>query len=55
MQHTFLYISLSSLHEYGVKIPNFTFYEGCKQSTSFLFQNLGVVPKKSTPGKFAYI
>ena len=25
MQHTFLYISLPSLHEYGMKIPNFTF------------------------------
>ena len=26
VQHTFLYISLPSLHDYGVKIPNFTFY-----------------------------
>ena len=25
VQHTFLYISLPSLHDYGVKIPNFTF------------------------------
>ena len=44
VHHAFLYISLRSLHDYGVKIPNF-----------FLFQNLSVVPKKLTPGKFSYI
>ena len=39
-------------------MPNFTFYGGRKQAKTsffFLFQNLSVVPKKSTPGKFAYI
>ena len=39
--HTFLYISLSSLHDYVVKMPNFTFCGGRKQgmakfSSSFL-------------------
>ena len=55
VQYTFLYISLTSLHDYGVKMPNFTFYGGRKQATRnfFLFQNLSVVPvKKSTPEKF---
>ena len=28
MHHAFLYISLRSLQDYGVKIPNFTFYGG---------------------------
>ena len=39
-------------------MPNFTFYGARKQAKTsffFLFQNLSVVPKKSTPGKFAYI
>ena len=41
-------------------MPKFTFYGGRKQATSFneiffLFLNLSAVPKKSTPGKFAYI
>ena len=29
----FLYISLLSLHDYDVKMPNFTFYGGRKQAT----------------------
>ena len=34
----FLYISLPSLHDYHVKMPNFTFHEGCKQAmTKFFF------------------
>ena len=33
VQHTFLYISLPSPHDYGMKIPNFTFYGGRKQAT----------------------
>ena len=34
----FLYISLPSLHDYHVKMPNFTFYEGRKQAmTKFFF------------------
>ena len=34
----FLYISLPSLHDYHVKMPNFTFHEGRKQAmTKFFF------------------
>ena len=34
----FLYISLPSLHDYHVKMPNFTFCEGRKQEmTKFSF------------------
>ena len=32
--HAFLYISLSSLHDYDVKMPNFTMYRGSTQATS---------------------
>ena len=38
VHHAFLYISLPSLHHYGVKMPNFTFYGGRKQAkTNFSF------------------
>ena len=30
----FFVISLQSLHDYRVKMPNFTFYEGRKQATT---------------------
>ena len=30
----FLYISLKLLHDYDVKMPNFTFYGGRKQATT---------------------
>ena len=30
----FLYISLPLLHDYDVKMPNFTFYGGRKQATT---------------------
>ena len=33
---TLLYISLPSLHDYGVKMPNFTFQGGRKQATTKL-------------------
>ena len=33
MHHTFLYISLPSLHDYDGKVPNFTFLRECKQAT----------------------
>ena len=33
VHHAFSSISLPSLHYYDVKIPNFTFYGGCKQAT----------------------
>ena len=58
VHHTFLYISLPLLHDYNMKMPSFTFYGGCKTSDDklfFLFLNLSAVPKKSTPGKLAYI
>ena len=42
VHHTFLYISLSTLHDYDVKMPNLTFYGGR-------------VLRNSTPGGFAYI
>ena len=57
VHHAFLYISLPSLHDYDVKMPNCKFCGGRKQATTNLFLsalNLGVVLKKSTPGKFAY-
>ena len=34
VQHTFLYIFLPSLHDYGVEISNFTFYGGHEQATT---------------------
>ena len=58
VHHAFLYISLPLLHDYDVKMPSFTFYGGRKTSDDklfFLFLNLSVVPKKSTPVKLAYI
>ena len=33
MHHAFLYISLPSLHDYGMKLSNFTFYGGREQVT----------------------
>ena len=33
VQHTFLYISLPTLHDYDVKMPNFTFYIGRENKT----------------------
>ena len=58
VHHAFLYISLPLLPDYDVKMPSFTFYGGHKTSDDklfFLFLNLSAVPKKSTPGKLAYI
>ena len=34
VRHTFLYISLSFLHDYNVKMLNFVFYEERKQATT---------------------
>ena len=34
MHHAFLHISLSSLHDFNVKMPNSTFYEGRKEATT---------------------
>ena len=36
VHHAFLYISLLSLHDYDVKMPNFTFNGVRKQATTFL-------------------
>ena len=33
VHHAFLYISLPLLHDYDVKMPNFTFHGGRKQAT----------------------
>ena len=53
MQDTFLYISLPSLHDYGVKIPNLTFCGGRKQAiTNFSFYFKIWV---WSLGKFSYI
>ena len=38
--HAFLYISLPSLHDYDVKLPNCKFYGGRKQATTNLFFSL---------------
>ena len=38
--HAFLYISLPSLHDYDVKMPNCKFYRGRKQATTNLFFSL---------------
>ena len=58
MHHSFLYISLPSLHDYDVKISYFKFYGGHKTSyyeIFFLILNLNMVFRNSTPGEFAYI
>ena len=34
VHNAFLYISLPSLHDYDVKMPNITFYRGRKQATT---------------------
>ena len=54
---TFLYISLPFLHDYDVKLPNFTFSGGrIRPRRNFIiFLNLNVVLRNSTPGGFAYI
>ena len=40
VHHAFLYISLPSLHECDVKMPNCKFYGGRKQATRNLFFSL---------------
>ena len=53
VHHAFLYISLPSLHDYEVKIPNFT-YTGDDEISS-LFLNLDMVLRNSTLGWFTHI
>ena len=59
VQHTFLYISLPSLHDCDVKFPQVTFRGGRKHRLDYKFLflplNLVAVPKNSIPGKFTYI
>ena len=51
--HVFATFFLPSLHDYGAKMSNFTFYGGRKQSkTKFSFT---FSLRNSTPGEFAYI
>ena len=40
VHHPFLYISLPSLHDYDVKMPNCKFYGGRNQATMNLFFSL---------------
>ena len=40
VHHAFLYISLPSLHDYDVKMPNCKFYGGRKQATTNIFFSL---------------
>ena len=54
MHHAFLYISLQWLHDYHVKMLNFTFCKGCehKTTTFFFFSwTLKNVLEKSNPEK----
>ena len=56
MHHAFFYISLPSLHDYYVKVPNFTFCRGREQKNDFLFLFLfDTVFYNSTPEKFGSI
>ena len=55
----FLYISLPSLHDYDVKMPNFTLYRGRRYTGDdeifSFFLNLDMVLRNSTLGRLAYI
>ena len=59
VHHAFLYIYFPSLHDYHVKMPNFTFCGGRKQPMSdkiyFLLMNLDMVNRNSAPQEFARI
>ena len=57
LHHAFLYISLPSLHDYDVKMPNVTMYRGSTQATTRfpLSLNLDMVLRNSTLGGSAYI
>ena len=50
---TLLYISLPSLHDYGVKMPNFTFHGGRKQATTKL--SFSLVSRNLPPGELPFI
>ena len=58
VHHAFCIFLCPFLHDYDVKIPNFTFYGLRKQATTklyFFFLTLDMVPSNSNPGGFAYI
>ena len=59
VHHAFLYISLPSLHDYQVKMLDFTFSEGRKHAGNhkifFLFMNLNMADRNSAPEDFACI
>ena len=59
VRRTFWYISLPSLHDFDVKMPNFTLYMQRKYTSddeiSSLFLNLVMVLWNSNFGGFAYI
>ena len=59
LHHSFLYISLPSLQDYDVKIPNFTFCGGREQALTnfsvFFFLNLDMVVRNSALEEFACI
>ena len=50
--HPFLYISLPSLYDYDVKMPNCKFYGGRKQATTNLLLECG--PQEISSREFAY-
>ena len=56
--YTSLYIFLPSIHDFEVKLPNFTFYGGRQTGDvklSFLFLTLEMALRSSTTGEFAYV
>ena len=57
VQHSFLYISFPSLHNYDVKLPNFTIIEKLRKRRriSLSLFELGFLFRDSTPGEFAHI
>ena len=58
VHHVFFYISLPSLHDYDVKMSNFTMYRGSTQATTkspLSFWTWIMVLRNSTLGAFAYI
>ena len=58
VQYTSSYMSLPSLFDYDVKIPDVKFYreyDQVKDEILFPFLNLNMVLRNSTPGEIAYI
>ena len=47
----FLYISLPSLHDYDVELPNFTFYGGSELKTTIFF--FSVCELRNSPLEFS--